>query len=89
MPVNSIRPATKADIVWIVREEQRPDFAAFLHRWLREQHERNLADADKPYLIALDEAQERTAFVILAGTRLGSLSTEPTEAARPCASAMP
>jgi hypothetical protein len=44
-------------IVWIVREEQRPDFAAFLHRWLREQHERNLADADKPYLIALDEAQ--------------------------------
>src|SRR5262245_4287592 len=30
MPVNSIRPATKAD-VWIVREEQRPDFAAFFN----------------------------------------------------------
>ena len=58
--------------MWIVREEQRPDFAAFLHRWLREQHERNLADADKPYFIALDEAQERIAVVILAGARLRS-----------------
>jgi diamine N-acetyltransferase len=67
MPVRTIRPATQADIAWIVSQEQRPDFATFIHRWPPERHERNLVDRDKLYLIAQDEAQERVAFVILAG----------------------
>jgi diamine N-acetyltransferase len=67
MPVKAVRTATKADIAWIVSQEQRPDFATFIHRWPREQHERNLVDADKLYLIAVDEEQERLAFIILAG----------------------
>ena len=40
MPVKAVRAATKADIAWIVSQEQRPDFATFIHRWRREQHER-------------------------------------------------
>jgi hypothetical protein len=64
MPVKVVRAATKADIAWIVSQEQRPDFATFIHRWPREQHERNLVDAHKLYLIAVDE---ELAFIILAG----------------------
>jgi diamine N-acetyltransferase len=67
MPVKAVRLATRADIAWIVSQERRPDFAAFIHRWPLEQHEGNLVDADKLYLIAQDEIQERVAFVILAG----------------------
>ena len=67
MPIKAICPATEGDVAWIVDQENRPEFAAFIHRWDREDHERNLIDADKLYLIALDETQERLAFVILAG----------------------
>ena len=67
MPVATIRPATAADIGWLVGEERRGDFAAFIHRWPTEQHTRNLADPDKRYLIADDAAGQRAAFVILAG----------------------
>ena len=70
MPVVLTRAATEADIAWIVSQERRPDFAAFIHCWPAEQHARNLADADKLYLIGQDDAGERLAFVILAG--LGS-----------------
>lgn len=63
----ALRPATTADIDWIVAQERRDDFAAFIHRWPAEQHVRNLADPDKRYLIAEDAAGQRAAFVILAG----------------------
>jgi diamine N-acetyltransferase len=67
MTLAAIARATQADIAWIVGQEQRPDYAAFIHRWPQEQHERNLTDPDKLYLIARDDAGERQAFVILAG----------------------
>jgi diamine N-acetyltransferase len=67
MPLHAVRRAQEADIPWLVCQEQRPDFAAFVHRWPVEQHVRNLHDADKVYLIAEDENGERMAFVILAG----------------------
>lgn len=67
MPVGSIRPATAADVAWIVGQEQRSDFAGFIHRFPPEQHQRNLTDADKLYLIAEDEAHQRAGFVMLAG----------------------
>jgi diamine N-acetyltransferase len=76
MPIAAIRPATEADIAWIVCQEQRSDFAAFIHRWPAEQHRCNFADADKLYLIAQDEAGERLAFVILAGLRSAEKSIE-------------
>jgi diamine N-acetyltransferase len=74
MPLDAIRIASDDDIQWLVGQEQRPDFAEFIHRWPTEQHLRNLADADKLYLIAQDEAHERIAFVILAG-----LSSSPRD----------
>jgi diamine N-acetyltransferase len=74
MPLDAIRTARDDDIPWLVGQEQRPDFAEFIHRWPTEQHLRNLADADKLYLIAQDEAHERIAFVILAG-----LSSNPRD----------
>jgi diamine N-acetyltransferase len=67
MTLTGIARATQADIAWIVGQEERPDYAAFIHRWPQEQHERNLADPDKLYLIARDDAGARQAFVILAG----------------------
>lgn len=76
MRLAAIRPATEADIAWIVRQERRPDFAAFIHRWPAEQHRGNLADADKLYLIAQDEARERLGFVILAGLHSADKSLE-------------
>lgn len=72
-PTATIRPATAADIDWIVAQERRADFAAFIHRWPAEQHARNLADPDKRYLIAEDAARQRTAFVILAGVAGGDI----------------
>jgi diamine N-acetyltransferase len=67
MPVKAVRAATEADIAWIMSQEQRPDFAAFIHSWPREQHESYLVDADMLYLIAVDEEQERLAFIIING----------------------
>jgi diamine N-acetyltransferase len=67
VPFRAIRPATAADIAWLVGQEHRGDFAAFIHRWPPEDHLRNLADADKRYFIAEDETRERLGFVILAG----------------------
>lgn len=67
MALTATARATLADIPWLVGQEQRPDYAAFIHRWPQEQHERNLADPDKLYLIARDEAGEWQGFVILAG----------------------
>lgn len=67
MPLKAMRRAREDDIAWLVSQEQRPDFAAFIHRWPADRHLGNLADPDKLYLIGEDEAGERIAFVILAG----------------------
>jgi RimJ/RimL family protein N-acetyltransferase len=67
MALQAIRTALKSDIEWIVSQEQRPEFASFIHRWSYEEHGRNLDDPDKLYWIATDELGQPTAFVILAG----------------------
>ncbi len=67
MPGQVVRPATKNDIAWMVAQEQRPDFASLIHRWTPEEHERNLVDGDKLYLIVTDESNQPVGFVILAG----------------------
>lgn len=67
MTLEAIRPATKNDIKWIVFQEQRPEFESFIHRWPFEVHERNLADPDKLYLIAIDGSGSPVAFIILEG----------------------
>jgi diamine N-acetyltransferase len=76
MPLHAVRRAQEADIPWLVSQEQRPDFAAFVHRWPAEQHVGNLRDADKLYLIAEDDSGERIAFVILAGLSSADRSVE-------------
>jgi diamine N-acetyltransferase len=76
MPLHGVRRAQEADIPWLVSQEQRPDFAAFVHRWPSEQHVGNLGDADKLYLIAEDDNRERIAFVILAGLSSADRSVE-------------
>jgi diamine N-acetyltransferase len=76
MPIADIRRASEADVAWLVSQEQRPDFAAFIHRWPAKQHRGNLADADKLYLIAEDETGQRIGFVILAGLRSADRSIE-------------
>ena len=62
-----LRAASEADIDWIVEQEAREDFSAFIHRSTAQEHRLGLADTDKHYLI--DETAEgaRLAYVILAG----------------------
>lgn len=67
MSLEGIRQATKNDIEWIVSQEQRDDFKLFFGSWSQEKHEQNLNDADKLYLIAIDETGQSLAFLILAG----------------------
>ena len=66
----TLAPAEDADIAWIVAQETRDDFAAFIHRWPAEAHRRNLADPDYLYLIARDGEGRNQGYVILRG--LGS-----------------
>ena len=63
----ALRKAGPGDLDWIVAQESRPDFAAFIHHWPRPQHARNLADPDFRYLIAQDDRAGPLGFVILAG----------------------
>ncbi|HNJ43203.1 MAG TPA: hypothetical protein PKZ53_22150, partial [Acidobacteriota bacterium] len=51
-----LRPAIPEDIAWIVAQEQRSEFEAFIGHWPAETHLKNLADPDKRYLMATDEA---------------------------------
>ena len=62
-----LRPATADDLGWLVREELRPEFAAYIHRWPEERHRGNLSDPDYRYLIAEDGAGGRAGYIILRG----------------------
>ena len=68
--------ATEADLDWIVSQEQREDFAAFIHCWPKTEHLRNLGDPNMHYLIARDQGGHRLAFVILAGLLSAARSIE-------------
>jgi ribosomal protein S18 acetylase RimI-like enzyme len=76
MAFATVRPATENDIEWIVSQEQRPEFESFIHRWSLEEHERNLVDPDKLYLIAVDGSGSPLAFVILGGLSSKARSIE-------------
>lgn len=67
MDAFTLRTARVDDVPWIVDQEGRPDFAAFIHRWPAETHMANLTDPDKRTLIAEAPDGQRLAYVILAG----------------------
>ncbi len=62
-----LRRAAEADLDWLVAQELRPENAAFIGHWPRDQHLRNLADPDKYYAVAEAENGGLLAFAILAG----------------------
>ena len=72
----TVHQATEADLDWIVSQERREDFAAFIHSWSRAEHLRNLGDPNMHYLIARDQGGRRLAFVILAGLLSDARSIE-------------
>ena len=71
-----LRDAGRGDLDWIVQLETRPDFAAFIHRWPRDAHDRNLSDPDMRYLVWVDAAAHPAAYVILAGLASPARSIE-------------
>ncbi len=62
-----LRDATPDDLDFIVAQEERPEFAAFIFNWGHERHAANLADPDKRYLIAEETSGGPLGYVILAG----------------------
>ena len=71
-----LRAAVPGDLDWIVGQELRPEFAAFIHCWPEERHRHNLEDGDYRYLTAENEAGERTGYVILRGIETPERSVE-------------
>ena len=61
-----LRPTTDDDLGWLVREELRPEFAAYIHRWPEDRHRENLSDPDYRYLIA-EDATKPVGYIILRG----------------------
>ena len=74
-PVTLVR-AEDSDINWIVAQELRDDFAAYIHRWPAEAHRQNLADPDYLYLIARDGAGRNQGYIILRGLASPARSLE-------------
>lgn len=71
-----LRRAAESDLDWLVAQEERPEHAAFIGRSPRDEHLRNLGDADKYYTIAEAEDGDRLAFAILRGLNLPQRSIE-------------
>lgn len=71
-----LRRAAEADLDWLVAQELRPEHAAFIGHWPRDQHLRNLHDPDKYYAIAEAENGDLLAFAILAGLTKPARSIE-------------
>ncbi len=74
--MSRLRRAVEADLDWILSQEARPDFAAFIFRWPRERHARNLADPEKGYLIAEDAEGAPIGYAILSGLHSRARSIE-------------
>ena len=62
----SLRPAAQNDLAWIIAQERRPEFAAYIFRCSDAQHRVRMADPQRVYLIA-EDAGERVGFAMLAG----------------------
>lgn len=71
-----LRRAAEADLDWLMAQEQRPEYAAFIGHWSRDQHLHNLSDPDKHYAIAVAENGDLLAFAILAGLTKPARSIE-------------
>ena len=76
MTTPELRPAREEDVAWIVEQEAREDFAAFIHRWPAETHKANLADPDCRYLIAEQGGDGPCGYVILKGLGTPARSIE-------------
>ena len=66
-----LRVATPDDLPWIMTQERRPEFAAYIHRSSEAQHRQRMSDPDRVYLIAEDENGIGRGFVLLAGRQAG------------------
>jgi diamine N-acetyltransferase len=65
MSTVTLRPATEADIPFIMETERRPGYDALVGRFEEDVHRANLASGDWMYFIGLDDAGERRGFAIL------------------------
>ncbi len=72
----TLRSATNDDIAFILDQEARDDFAAYILRWDRARHEAGLADPDKDYLIKEGDQGDALGYVILAGLQSPHRSVE-------------
>jgi RimJ/RimL family protein N-acetyltransferase len=66
-PAVAMRPATAADLPWIIAFEWRPELLAFIGGSDIEQHRAWLADPDFRQVLALDAAGERVGYALLNG----------------------
>jgi RimJ/RimL family protein N-acetyltransferase len=62
-----LRPATTADLEFIIETESAPEFREYIGRWTREEHTAALREPDVRYLIAIDNSSKPLGFVILRG----------------------
>lgn len=76
MTTLDLRPARDEDVAWIVEQEQREEFAAFIQRWPAETHKANLADPDCRYLTAEQGEAGPCGYVILKGLGTAARSIE-------------
>lgn len=67
----ALRVATPDDLPWIMAQERRPEFAAYIHRSSEALHRQRMADPDRVYLIAEDETSTGKGFALLAGRQAG------------------
>ncbi|MGI9383752.1 MAG: GNAT family N-acetyltransferase [Methyloligellaceae bacterium] len=74
--MTALRPATLGDVPWIMAQERRPEFAAYIHRSSEAQHRQRMVDPDRVYLIAEDERGGRTGFALLAGRQASENGVE-------------
>jgi diamine N-acetyltransferase len=73
-----VRPATAADLDFVVAQEQRPENADFIIRWDRAVHEANLQHANFRYLIVERDDGAAAGFAILSGLESAHGSIELT-----------
>lgn len=67
--MSSIRPATPADLPFIMATERLPGYADRIGQWPAADHEAALTSPDHAYLIALDQAGAPAGFAIIQDRR--------------------
>jgi RimJ/RimL family protein N-acetyltransferase len=64
-----LRPATEADLPFIVETEHAPMFSEYIGRWTSEEHAAAMREADTRYFIAQDDSGNALGYVILRGVQ--------------------